>query len=337
VRSLRFGEVPPTGLRVAYICADQGIRVFARTGGASWHVQEFLRALLRAGARVDLFTPRPGGSPAADLGPVHLHRLERPEKMSRFEREQQALAADSELRAALESSGPYDLVYERYSLWSTAGMAYARAHRIPGLLEVNSPLVDERARYGMLFDRASAERVAGTVFASATHVLAVSEGVAGWVRRWITAAHRISVVPNGVDPDRFRGARRGTGVDGCFTIGFVGTLKPWHGLEDLIGAFALLHASDPSYRLLIVGDGPERDRLQESVRALSLEDVVLFRGAVDPVEVPDLLGRMDIAVAPYSASVDPYFSPLKHSEVGRLAPVRVVAGKEQKLPLLFDS
>jgi glycosyltransferase involved in cell wall biosynthesis len=51
--------------------------------------------------------------------------------------------------------------------------------------------------------------------------------------------------------------------------------------------------------------------LQETVRARSLEDVVLFRGAVDPVEVPDLLGRMDIAVAPYSASVDPYFSPLK--------------------------
>src|SRR2546426_12362477 len=54
----------------------------------------------------------------------------------------------------------YDLVYERYSLWSLAGMEHAATAGIPGLLEVNAPLIEEQAAYRGLRDAGGADRVA---------------------------------------------------------------------------------------------------------------------------------------------------------------------------------
>jgi hypothetical protein len=71
----------------------------------------------------------------------------------------------------LERVGPFDLVYERYSLWSFAAMEYAKAIGVPGLLEVNAPLIEEQAKYRGLVDRAGAERAAVNVLLR--HQLAV--------------------------------------------------------------------------------------------------------------------------------------------------------------------
>ena len=66
----------------------------------------------------------------------------------------------------------------------------------------------------------------------------------------------------------------------------MGTLKPWHGVEDLVRAFAILHAADPSYRLLLVGDGPERGRIEQLIADLTLDGAVELTGAVEPVDIP---------------------------------------------------
>ena len=94
-------------------------------------------------------------------------------------------------------------------------------------------------------------------------------------------------------------------------MGFVGTLKPWHGVEDLIEAFADLHRRDPHTRLVIVGDGPQRPKLMLKTAAHGIENAVDFRGAVALSEIPTMLASMDVAVAPYPPLENFYFSPLK--------------------------
>src|ERR1041384_5246423 len=47
------------------------------------------------------------------------------------------------------------------------------------------------------------------------------------------------------------------GGPGAFTVGFVGSMKSWHGLPVLIEAFARLHDHDAATRLLLIGGGPE--------------------------------------------------------------------------------
>lgn len=323
--------------RIAYVSADFGVPVFGRKG-CSIHVQEVLRALARRGARLELFTTNADGQPPEGLPEVSVHSLPRPTTRDAARREADALAGNEVLRAELEQAGPFDFVYERYSLWTYAAMEYAQATQIPGLLEINAPLIDEQAQYRVLVNRAGAEAVAERAFAAASAILAVSHEVAAWVERFPGSRGKIHVVPNGVSPERFaKAASAGfPGADDKFTVGFVGTLKAWHGLSALVEAFALLHARHPATRLLIVGDGPESANLKADLAARGLENAAQLTGAVSAAEVPALLAAMDVAVAPYPKLDQFYFSPLKVYEY--LAAGRpVVASRLGQLETLIEN
>src|SRR5881296_3441073 len=88
-------------------------------------------------------------------------------------------------------------------------------------------------------------------------------------------------------------------------------MKPWHGLDVLVEAFARLHERAPDARLLLVGDGPARAGVCADLSARGLAGVVHCTEAVPPLEVPGLLTSVDAAVAPYACANGFYFSPLK--------------------------
>ncbi|MGM3304806.1 glycosyltransferase family 4 protein [Anabaena sp. WFMT] len=295
-------------MRIAYICADSGIPVFGQKG-CSIHVQEVIGALQGQGCDVELFATRIGGIAPADLAHIIVHQLPAIPKVERAMREQVALGINHDLRLALQKFGDFDFMYERYSLWSYSAMEFAQERGIPGLLEVNSPLITEQAQHRGLIDVDSAEQVANRVFQAATSVIAVSEEVKTYLMNYVDSS-KVHVIPNAVNPERFSNINTSTELE-TFTVGFVGTLKPWHGLPILTEAFSQLHQKVPQARLLIVGDGPEREHLEVELSARGLDAYTQFTGAVNPDQVPGLLAAMDVAVAPYPAQADFYFSPLK--------------------------
>ena len=255
-------------MRVAYVCADPGVPVFGAKG-SSIHAQAVLSELVGGGAAVHLLTPRPGGEAPGGLGGVHVHRLDLDGGSDAAVREEAARRCDASIPDLLDTlhreAGGFDLVYERYSLWGRSASAWSRRHGVPHVLEVNAPLPLEQARHRALTDASAAGDVARAATSDAGVVVCVSDGVAAWVHTQRGRADGVYTVPNGVDTRRIRRAPFRADPD-PFTIGFVGTLKPWHGVADLIDAVALLHRADPSYRLLIVGDGPERERLARAGR-----------------------------------------------------------------------
>lgn len=298
--------------RVAYICADSGVPVFG-CKGASIHVQEVIRALVGRGVSVELFATRFGGEPPVDLVDVRHVALPNPGGADATAREQQAIAANAALRTALDAGGPFDLVYERYSLWSHAGMDWARARGIPALLEVNAPLIEEQAEHRVLADGHAAQAIARWAFTAADAVIAVSTGVAAYLGRFGVEPSKIHVVPNGVDHRRF--AEMPTPhLRPEFTVGFVGSLKPWHGVSILVEAASLARAGGVPLDLLIVGDGPERGRLEAELTDTGLGPHAEFTGVVGSDRIPALLARMDVAAAPYPDLPGFYFSPLKIME-----------------------
>ncbi|MDH3298072.1 MAG: glycosyltransferase family 4 protein [Gemmatimonadota bacterium] len=299
-------------MRIAYVCADRGVPIFG-TKGCSVHVQESIRALVGAGAEITVFAACRGGEPAADLRDLPVVPLPRRAAADGRAKEREALAANSRLIHLLERHGPFDAVYERYSLWSHAGMDHAWYHRIPGLLEVNAPLIEEQRKYRGLHDRQTAEWVARSAFARATDVVAVSHPVAQHVESFGPRPGHIHVIANGVDADRFRPGLPAAIPAGAgeLTVGFVGTLKPWHGLPDLVDAFARFHERVPATRLLIVGDGPEYERLEARIAQYGILGASVLTGPVPHNVVPALLASMDVAVAPYPVLEQDYFSPLK--------------------------
>lgn len=300
-------------MRIAYICADHGVPVFDWKKGCSIHVQEIVRALTQLGHSVDLYATNIGGVVSEDLKGLKIIELPSFDRsLNRAEREIAQLRNNQGIRAALTKGGPYDLVYERYSLWSFAAMEYAADYGIPGALEVNSPLIKEQAQFRGLVNWVSAKQVAERCFASASSVFAVSDAVADYLEQEFEVSENVSILPNGVDADRF--------IDVCldrnqhtgrFTVGFVGSLKPWHGVDALVEAFATVHRQAPNSRLLIVGDGPERPSIEKQIAKLNLNGATTLTGSVNPAEVTRLLGEMDVGVAPYPKIRKNYFSPMK--------------------------
>ena len=306
-RRLRRGGGRGGVMRVAYVCADRGIPVFGCNGGAV-HVQEMIAALRGLGHHVELFAANANGSPSVELASLPVHQITLPSQADGARLETNDL-----LRAALAAADPFDLVYERYSLWSFAAMEFARDCGASGVLEVNAPLIDEQATYRGGVDRAAAERVAARAFTAASLLITVSSELALYAQQRAATGAPVHVVPNAVNPRRFPidVLPTITNTEGTFTIGFLGSMKPWHGLPALIEAFASLHERAAEARLLLVGDGPERRSIEAALDARGVRAAATFTGAVPPTEVPGLLASMDVAVAPYPHLPLFYFSPLK--------------------------
>ena len=313
-------------MRIAYVIADEGIPVSSATG-ASTHVREMVNAFAGAGHRVTLVAAAhgQGDSPiAADIVTIGSE-----DKAWAITLPQRGLGGKTPLREALamqlgvtametllrvHATRPFDLIYERYSLFSAAGVRAARRLGIPCFVEVNAPLLLEQRRFRKLTSIAEAEAIETEVFETADGVLTVSEPVRAYALGKGARPTHTHVVPNGVDLTRFHpGVQTSVPDDlaGRFIVGFSGSMKAWHGLEVLMEAFRVLAQWSPAYHLLVVGDGPLRGWIDGYVRGARLDGAVTMTGWVPPPELPGLLKAMDVAVAPYPATEDFYFSPLK--------------------------
>jgi glycosyltransferase involved in cell wall biosynthesis len=315
-------------VHIAYVCADPGIPAFGNKG-ASVHIQEMLRAFLRVGARVTLISARFDTPAPADLGKVRCRYLPPRDRSNAEARVAWALSTNDAVAAALKELGPFDLIYERHALFAHGAMELAAGQNIPSVLELNAPLIDEQARHRNLDAPDEAAASARRAFAAARLITAVSPVAAQYATRFGADPARVEVVPNAVDPTRFPRVRL---ADGPFTVGFLGTLKPWHDVATLIEALAHLRAGAlRDARLMIVGDGPERKSLADRLDGLGLQDAACFSGAVPAADVPAWLARMHVAVAPYRVDGPFYFSPLKIYEY-MAAGLPVIASRVGHLP-----
>ena len=315
-------------MRIAYICSDRGIPVNG-TKGASIHVRGMSQALQQRGhevkilaARVDGETP-PGFRPGIiDFGFDHmlkdLRRDIRAHGGENIGNEAYSLLLNTALAQALERLDDrwgIDAIYERYSLWSWAGLHFARKRNLPFILEVNAPLVKEQATWRELSLQPIAAGLERLVLREADAISVPASGLKRHIEAVTGQRRGIHVVPNGVDlavfrdpplpPEALRARLRGR-----FVVAFLGSLKPWHGIENLCRAFRKLRTKVPAAHLLVIGGGPMLGYLEKTATELG-SDAITLTGPVPHQAVPGLLAFADVGVAPYPELEDFYFCPLK--------------------------
>lgn len=143
-------------------------------------------------------------------------------------------------------------------------------------------------------------------------VIAPSEGVRQVLEEVGVSMHNVVVVPNGVDLRRFLEAtpepwpRQALGLtpDDVVLI-YVGRLGPEKNLPFLLRAFRGVAAMYPQVHLVLVGDGPERENLEDRVRDMGLGQRVHFVGKVPYDEVPRYLVMADAFVTASVTEVHP--------------------------------
>ena len=294
-------------MRVLYLSADPGVPILGHKG-ASVHVRELVAAMTSAGATVTVVSPRIGAEGDLLSAPVELVSIEPvlPREHANANELLCAVARQGAQIRRIAERLEADALYERFSLFSDGGVRAAHALRVPHVLEVNAPLREEAQRYRTLPHEQLAATIERRVLAATDRVFAVSETLARLLEESDVAADRIEVVPNAIDPAKF--PFQGRSSEGRLTIGFVGSLKPWHGVEVLLDAFRRALGDVPSLRLEIVGDGPARALVEHADLPT---DCFLYRRALPHAETLRLLSRWHVGAAPFLAVPNFYFSPLK--------------------------
>lgn len=340
-------------MRIAYVCADRGIPTDG-TKGASIHVRAVIRTLARRGHEMRLLAARTDSSSAAygvgttDIGFDRLlkqvrNRIEDEGDLSGLAKETYGLLLNTRLRqtlADLDANRRVDAIYERYSLWSWSALQFARERGIPYLLEVNAPLVHEQERYRGLSLRPVARALEGVLLREADAVIVPSSELRHHVWHAARKRRKVHVVPNGADLDLFDTppvpppAEFANLLRDRYVIAFLGTLKPWHGVRALLGAFRRVRETIDSAHLLVIGDGPMADRVEEARRRLGRE-AVTWTGPVPHERVPGWLSLAHVGVAPYPFIDGFYFCPLKIVEY-LAAGLAVVASDIGEIPRLVQ-
>ena len=288
--------------RILFLALD--IELNRRRGDAI-HTRELALHFGSLGSEVCLITATPHDL-APNLGPNVVHR-------SRTPRSDLSLALWCS-RVAREFRA--DVIYERrYSC--KIGLAVKMLRALPLVVEING-LVDEEARIQRRERPPRPPRLRRwwyrRMFGSADGIIAVTDSIkAALVDAHGVPTSRIDVVSNGANTELFRpldrsACRTALGLKEQPLVCFVGELTPWQGVDVLIRAASILRGQVPPVLVLIVGNGMERDELENL--ATKLGAPVRFIGPVGYEDVPLYLGASDVAVVPKLPLTSGY-SPLK--------------------------
>jgi glycosyltransferase involved in cell wall biosynthesis len=210
----------------------------------------------------------------------------------------------------VRSEAPVDLVAFHGAL-SSLGVDRAVPDRIPrtytvhGLwgVEYRDRLVDPSrwAAPWHWLNRALRHRVESRVLGHSDAAVVLSEFMQGRLHEFHRGAPPTSVVPGGVDVDRFAptdGAD--AGMDGGAEVALltVRRLTPRMGVETLLDSFAAVRREGLDAHLYVGGDGPLRDDLSSRATRLGVESDVTFLGYVPEEDLASVYAGADVFVLP---------------------------------------
>jgi glycosyltransferase involved in cell wall biosynthesis len=104
------------------------------------------------------------------------------------------------------------------------------------------------------------------------------------------------IVPFGVDTEAFRPRPANVPNSEPLTIGYVGRMLPGKGLNVLADALAKI--KHQPWRLLVVGDGSERQGFEERLAACGILHRTEFTGAIEFARMPEYFHKLDVMVIP---------------------------------------
>ena len=212
------------------------------------------------------------------------------------------------------------------------GTLCGRLARVPRLMSaIHSTGKISRVRRRLLINRLTFRFVDRVTALSQTHR-------AYLIKQERIDPAKIELVPNGIDVDRFAKAQASARLreqlglaDGWPVVGIVAMLRPEKAHDVFLQAAARVLTQVPTARFLIVGDGPERPRLEALAKALGIADHVNFLGARG--DVPDCLSLFDVAVLSSRPVVETLsVSVLEYMAAGK----PVVATRVGSLPDLVE-
>src|SRR5215217_8315852 len=284
-------EPPPSAL------VGKGVR-FDPIGGMQNHTAELTRALDRRGVLQTVLTTRPPTAPYFQRLGDHARVIRLGLPVRRF---RQLYAPQAAILAPIVAARA-DVVHVHLGedlAVLPVGAAAARVHHLPLVLTIHTSLRHTLAVSNLR--SAVLKTLGGPIERWGEHSAEAVLVITPRLRRLLLAdgvdENRIHLIPPGVNSSLFEGPFEDpfAGI-GRPRVLFVGRLAPQKGVRALVEAAALIE--NPSARVLLVGDGPERPALEREARQIGVGDRVRFEGFFAHDRLPAAMAHADILVLP---------------------------------------
>lgn len=192
-----------------------------------------------------------------------------------------------------------------------SGLATARLKRVPFVFEIRDLWPAVPVALGALTSGPavrSAEWLERQLYAGSERIVVCSEGALEELRKRGIPDEKLVFIPNAADLDVFRpdvvneGFRKRHGLEGRFVALYAGAMGRANGLDQVVDAAdALRRWGDQRVTIVAIGDGGERERLEERARGLGLTNL-LFLPPRPKEALAGILGAADVTLtifAPY--------------------------------------
>lgn len=245
------------------------------------------------------------------------------------------------LCTVIEAEKPDIIQAHSPSLNGLAAKWAAKKYKLPFVYEIRAFWEDAAVDHGTCKEGDLKYRMTrsseNAVIKDADAVTVICQGLKKDLISRGVSADKITLIPNAVAYEKFAGRvvnedtkqalRAELDIRDAYVLGFIGSFYAYEGLDLLLDTMPLLANSNKNYVVLLVGGGPENERLKAQCKTLGLEDKVIFTGRVPHEQVANYYDLVDLLVFPRkSMRLTDLVTPLK--------PLEAMA--QQKLVLASD-
>ena len=218
-----------------------------------------------------------------------------------------------------------------------AAINAAKKFSIPVVYEMRASWEDAAVEHGTTTEGSFRYRLTRAletfVFKRVHGITTICNGL----KKDITSRHigetPIQVIPNAVNADEFEtnpvggeDLRKKYNLGDSYVAGFVGSFYAYEGLDLFVEALRVMSESDLDVKGLLVGGGPDNDKLQALVKQYGLEDRIIFTGRVPHAEVNAYYDLIDVLVYPrVPARLTDIVTPLKPLEAMAMGKVFIAS------------
>jgi PEP-CTERM/exosortase A-associated glycosyltransferase len=303
---------------------------------------------------VQMTTPKQSGSNGVveQVDAWQFHRTPMPppvsQKLPVMREGAQMQATSRRLHQVIERTRPNIIHAHSPVLNGLPALRIARRHHLPLVYEVRSLWEDAavdwgRTRQGDLRYRAS-RALETYVLRRADAITTICEGLRSDILSRGIAPEKITVIPNAVDAQQFTlnrpvdiALQRSLGLEGSIVLGFIGSFYAYEGLDLLLTSFSRLRQWRADVKLLLVGGGPEKERLMAQTAALGIAEVVVFTGRVPHGDVRRYYDLVTLFVYPrHRMRLTDLVTPLKPLEAMAQGSIVVASDVGGHKELLVD-
>ena len=222
----------------------------------------------------------------------------------------------------LGSNEKFDFVltiFHPFHLVPNAAIACAKKLGIPSIVKVDDAIYEKSSGL-KLIQRKIEKMISSQALKNSSKVLVVNENTGKIMRSYYNVQEsKIEIVPNGVDLSFFNSKNKNERK-----IVFSGVMYHHRGLDTLLDSVPKILEEFPSTEFILLGDGPEMNKLKNIVKEKNMESHVKFEGWVDRKQIPGKISDALIGIG-----------PLKRTTVTENAlPIKVLEYMASSLPII---